>query len=231
MINHKKVLAVILARGGSKGIERKNIRLFAGKPLIAWTIEAAKHSKYIDQLIVSSEDDEIISVSKKLGCDASFKRPMELAQDETSSIESLLHAIKQMPGYDYIILLQPTSPLRNADDIDSCLLMCVEHDAPSCVSLQIANNHPLWMFTQDADDRIHPFLEIAIPDRRQNLPQCYELNGAVYVAEANWLLQKKSFFDAGTCGYIMPKERSIDIDTEIDFFIAEQLLKRRESCV
>ena len=228
MINNKKVLAIILARGGSKGLPRKNIKYLAGKPLIDWSIEAAKNSHYIDRLIVSSDNDEIISVAKEFGCEVPFKRPIELAQDDTSCIDSLAHAVKQMPGYDYIVLLQPTSPLRVSDDIDNCLLLCEKREAPACVSLQKVAKHPLWMFTQDADDRIHPFLERDIPDRRQNLPDCYELNGAVYVAKSAWLLEKRSFFDAETCGYVMPNERSIDVDDSIDFYIAEQLMKRRK---
>ena len=229
MINKKSVLAVILARGGSKGLARKNLKLLADMPLVAWSIEAAKHSSYIDRLIVSSDDDEIISIAKEFGCEGPFKRPIELAQDDTPSVDSLMHAINQMPSYDYIVLLQPTSPLRISEDIDGCLLLCEKRDAPACVSLQKANKHPLWMFTQDADDRIHSVLGLDVPKRRQDLSQCYELNGAVYVAKTKWWLEKKSFFDVETCGYIMPKERSIDIDTEIDFYVAEQLITQRKT--
>ncbi len=231
MINNKKALAVILARGGSKELPRKNIRDFAGKPLIAWTIEAAKHSTYLDRVVVSSDDDEIISVAHEFGCDAPFKRPAELAQDDSSSIDSLIHATQEMPGYHYIVLLQPTSPLRISDDIDGCLLLCERQNALTCVSIQATNKHPLWMFTKDANDKLYPVLSNEIPTSRQNLPKSYELNGAVYVVTTEWLLEKHSFFDVETCGYIMPKERSIDIDTELDFFIAEQLIKRRDDSV
>lgn len=116
-----KILAIIPARGGSKGVPRKNIRDLAGKPLIAWTIEEAKKSKYITRLILSSEDEEIIEAAKKYGCEVPFVRPIELAQDNTPGIEPVLHAIEKCPGYDYVLLLQPTSPLRTVEDIDGCI--------------------------------------------------------------------------------------------------------------
>ncbi|MEH2097772.1 acylneuraminate cytidylyltransferase family protein, partial [Nostoc sp.] len=121
MIHGKKVLAIIPARGGSKAVPRKNIREIGGKPLIAWTIEEAKKSQYIDRLILSSEDDEIISIAQKWGCEIAFKRPVELAQDDTPGIAPVLHALNQLPIYDYVVLLQPTSPLRQVIDIDGCI--------------------------------------------------------------------------------------------------------------
>jgi CMP-N,N'-diacetyllegionaminic acid synthase len=119
MFEGKTILAIVPARGGSKGVPRKNIRLLAGKPLIAWTIDEAKKSRYIDRLILSSEDDEIIEVAREFGCEIPFKRPDELAQDDTPGIESVIHAINTLEEkYDFVVLLQPTSPLRTVEDID-----------------------------------------------------------------------------------------------------------------
>ena len=121
--NMPKVLAVIPARGGSKGLVRKNILDLAGIPLIAWTIEAAKRSKYIDRVVLSSDDDEIMAVAKHYGCEVPFRRPSALASDDAASLDVLFHAIEKVPGYDYVILLQPTSPLRTFTDIDSAFEM------------------------------------------------------------------------------------------------------------
>lgn len=126
MINNKKILAIIPARGGSKGLPRKNIRELAGKPLIAWTIEAGRKSKYIDRLIVSSEDFEIIEVAKKYGAEIPFVRPKHLAEDESLGLDPVFHALRELPGYDIVVLLQPTSPLRLTEDIDACIEQLID---------------------------------------------------------------------------------------------------------
>lgn len=228
MINNKRVLAVIPARGGSKGVLRKNIRPLAGKPLIAWTIEAARQSRYIDYVAVSSEDIEIIDVARAWGAEIPFVRPASLACDETLGIEPVMHAISELPGYDYVVLLQPTSPLRVAADIDACLKRCNELGAPSCVSVVEPDHHPFWMFQLDHAGRLEPLFPDR-PARRQDLPPVFALNGAVYVADTKWLKAKKSFLAAGCCGYPMPMARSIDIDTIGDFQHAEQLLEERKT--
>ena len=121
MIEGKKVLAVIPARGGSNGVPRKNIIDVGGKPLIAWTIEEARKSKYIDRLILSSDDREIIEIAKRWGCEVPFEQPAEMARDGTPGIAPVLHAIEMLPDYDYVVLLQPTSPLRQVEDVDGCI--------------------------------------------------------------------------------------------------------------
>jgi N-acylneuraminate cytidylyltransferase len=221
MINKKTVLAVIPARGGSKGIPRKNIRMLAGKPLIAWTIEEAKKSKYIDRLILSSEDDEIIKVAKEWGCEVPFVRPAALANDDTPGIEPVLHAINALTEkYDYIMLLQPTSPLRTVDDIDNSLNYMVKHSASVCVSISEVNENPYWMFTLDKQRQLRLLINQAnISTRRQDLPRTFMPNGALYIAVTDYLKKEKTFYSDLTIGYIMPKERSHDIDTEIDFMI------------
>lgn len=153
MIDNKRVLAIIPARGGSKGVTRKNIRNLAGMPLIAWTIEEAKKSKYIDRLILSSEDNEIIETAKEYGCDIPFVRPVHLAEDTTSGIEPVLHALKEIVGYDYVILLQPTSPLRIVEDIDGCIENLIETKSPACVSVTEPTNSPYWMYTVNSEGK------------------------------------------------------------------------------
>lgn len=226
MIKGKSVLAVIPARGGSKGVPRKNIREVGGKPLIAWTIEEAKKSKYIDRLILSSEDAEIIEVAKRWGCEVPFIRPEELAQDDTPGVETVLHTIKMLPGYDFVLLLQPTSPLRSVDDIDGCLEKCIETKANSCVTVTEAAKSPFWMYYLNEQDLLEPIIKTDKKyNNRQELPTLYELNGAVYVANKNWLINNRSFRSEHTTAYIMPKERSVDIDSEIDFGFIEFLLR------
>ncbi|WP_019123267.1 cytidylyltransferase domain-containing protein [Brevibacillus massiliensis] len=225
MIDGKTVLAIIPARGGSKGVPRKNIREVAGKPLIAWTIEEAKKSRYIDQTILSSEDDEIISVARSWGCEVPFKRPPELAQDDTPGIDPVLHALSQVSKYDYIVLLQPTSPLRKAEDIDGCIHTCLRLSANACVSVTEPDKSPYWMYKVDDRKRMSLLLTgDSFAVRRQQLPKVYALNGAVYVAKSEWIQAKKSFLTDETVAYIMPKERSIDIDTEFDLKVASILL-------
>lgn len=220
-----KILAIIPARGGSKGLPRKNIRKLAGKPLIAWTIAEAKKSKYINRLILSSEDDEIIEVAKQYGCEVPFKRPEELAQDDTSGIEPVLHAIQQCPGYDYIVLLQPTSPLRTVKDIDGCIEKLLYSDADFCVSVTVPEKSPYWMYTLENERMIPLLSKDQLIDRRQDLPKSYALNGAIYVAKVSRFIEKKSFIAENTLAYIMSNENSFDIDTLIDFKICEYLIK------
>lgn len=231
MIDGKRVLAVIPARGGSKGVTRKNIRMVAGRPLIAWTIDAAKRSRLLDRIVLSSEDREIIGVAEQWGCEAPFVRPAELARDETPGIEPVLHAIAALPEqYDYVVLLQPTSPLRTAEDIDRCLERCLSRKAPACVSVTEPDKSPYWMYTLDGDGLLHPLLNVdAERRRRQDLPKVYALNGAVYAADRQWLLRTRSFVTAETAAYEMPKDRSLDIDTEIDLLFAEMRLTHSRS--
>ncbi|MFD2170090.1 cytidylyltransferase domain-containing protein [Tumebacillus lipolyticus] len=226
MIGARRVLAVIPARGGSKGVPRKNIRDLAGKPLLAWSIEAAKRSDHIDRVIVSSEDGEILDVAKAWGADVPFVRPELLARDETPGIDPILHALEQLPDYEYVVLLQPTSPLRTAEDIDRCIEQMLRAKAPCCVTVTEPAKSPYWMYTLGADNRIEPLIQAEQVARRQDLPPAYALNGAVYVAETEWLKRSKSFLAAGVVAHIMPGERSLDIDTELDLYLAEAMLKR-----
>lgn len=229
MINGQRVLGLITARGGSKGLPGKNILPVCGKPLIAWSIEAAQQSKYIDHILLSSDDIDIIKVAKKNGCDAPFVRPAELAMDETTSIEVVLHALAQMPGYDVLVLLQPTSPLRSANDIDGALEKMVAQKADSCVSIVKLDKSPYWCYHLSEDDHIQPLLDPELAKcRRQELPLVYMLNGALFIVRVDWVLKNKCLIDKSTIGYTMPKRRSIDVDTIKDVKLIEYYLKQNK---
>ena len=229
MIDGLSVLGIIPARGGSKGIPGKNIRNLAGKPLIAWTIEEASKSRYLDRVILSSEDDGIIQVARRWGCEVPFVRPAELSSDDTPGVEPVLHAIRTLPGYHYVVLLQPTSPLRTVADIDGCIELCARSRANSCVSVCEPDKSPFWMFTIDADGMMHKLLEMDFASRRQDLPEVFVLNGAVYVAPSAVLLEHGTFLAHKTISYVMSKENSVDIDTELDIVLAEALIGKMRS--
>lgn len=232
MIQGKTVLAVIPARGGSKGVPRKNIKPLAGKPLIAWTIEAAKRSRYVDRIVVSTEDEEIAHVAGQFGAEVPFMRPVELARDDTPGIDPVLHALEQLPSYDYVVLLQPTSPLRTADDIDQCIQTCVDLGSPACVTVTAADKPPQWMYYVTGEARLQPVMDPNVQvTRRQDAPPVYVLNGAVYVAETEWLKSARSFLTEHTAGCVMPRDRSFDLDTPLDFLVAEALIRQNRLTV
>jgi CMP-N,N'-diacetyllegionaminic acid synthase len=220
MIEGGKVLALIPARGGSKGVPRKNVRMVGGRPLIAWTIEAAKASRYIDRLILSSDDEEIMRVALEHGCEVPFRRSSELATDECGTMGVVIDALQRCLGYDWIVLLQPTSPLRTTADIDGAILQCVTQQASACVSVCLAEQSPYWMFFLE-NAHLRPVLEGPSATRRQDLPPVYVLNGAVYVAKVANLMQTRSFVPPGVVAYEMPSSRSLDIDTEQDLRLLE----------
>lgn len=230
MYNNISILAVIPARGGSKGVPRKNIRNLAGKPLIAWTIKSAKQSKYIDKIILSSENQEIIQVARQYGCEVPFIRPEHLAVDETTGAEVILHALNRLPQYDLVVMLQPTSPLRLAEDIDACIEKLILEKAVACVSVSESSQSPYWMYTFDETEKLQPIMkQDSIIPRRQELPIVYGLNGAVYVAYTNWLKQSQSFLTNETIGFVMPENRSFDIDEELDFLICEWIISKNKN--
>jgi N-acylneuraminate cytidylyltransferase len=219
------LLAVIPARGGSKGIPRKNIKYLAGKPLIAWTIEAAKNSTCIDRIIVSTEDEEIASLARSYDADVPFVRPMELAADDAPGIDPVLHAIQQLPDYDWVLLLQPTSPLRTARHIDGIWNFCQRQGSTSAASVCEVTEHPYWTYKKDSRSRLQPFVtDKPDIDRRQNLPPAYVLNGALYLAKTDWLCNQGNFIGAETLGYVMAPECSVDLDSLHDWRWVEFLI-------
>lgn len=229
MIQDNSVLALITARGGSKGLPRKNVLPLNGRPLIGWSIEAAKNSRFVDRVIMSSDNDEINDAARTCGCEVPFVRPAELARDEATSMDVVFHALKALDtSYDFVVLLQPTSPLRIAEDIDGCLELCLKHGAPACVSVTEPDKSPFWMYTLDQDRRMRALIPGKTYDRRQDTPIVFALNGAVYVARTKWLVEKGDFVREETIAYPMPKERSIDIDTKIDLRLAELMIKETQ---
>lgn len=222
-----KTLGLIPARGGSKGILRKNVREIAGKPLIVWTIEAALASSQLDAVIVSTDDEEIADVARRAGALVPFMRPPHLATDEAPGIAPVLHAMEEIPDYDAVLLLQPTSPLRTPDDIQGLLTLAAETKSPSVVSVCEPDSHPNLIYTLENERRLKPLLDKDATARRQDLPPVFTLNGALYFAEARWLQAGRAFIGAETLGYVMPPERSIDIDTALEWRIAEFLLATR----
>ena len=227
----RRVLAVIPARGGSKGLPKKNISSLAGRPLIAYTIDAALQARLLDRTIVSTEDPRIAEVARRCGADTPFQRPPKLAQDDTPGIDPILHAVRWLAeheGYcpDYVICLQPTSPLRIAEDIDNSITLVLEKDADGVVSLCEAKEHPYWTKRVTEDGKVVDFTPLdKAYNRRQDLPPVYALNGAIYLARRDVLLEQQTFYTDHTYAYIMPIERGLDIDTPWDLYLAELLLK------
>jgi CMP-N,N'-diacetyllegionaminic acid synthase len=204
-------------------LPRKNMLPVGGRPLIAWTIAAALGAKCVSRVILSSDDDEIIAAARTHGCEVPFQRPAGLATDQATTIDVVLHALAEVPGYDYLLLLQPTSPLRTAADIDAAFETMIASDAPSCVSLCPVDESPYWMYRVDAENRMVRLLEPpAGVHRRQELPAVYSLNGAVYLARTDWFLRNKGFISRETVSYVMPRSRSFDIDTYDDFLAFER---------
>ncbi|RYD81273.1 MAG: acylneuraminate cytidylyltransferase family protein, partial [Sphingomonadales bacterium] len=208
-------------------IPRKNIRMMAGKPMIAWTIEAALAAPGVDAVVVSTEDAEIAEVARASGAEVPFLRPAELAADDTPGIDPVLHAIGMLPQHDAVLLLQPTSPLRSTADIDAVLAMAAETGAPAVVSVCEPEDHPNWMYRIDGKGRLDPLMAAPAVARRQDLPPVYSLNGAIYFAKTGWLQQHRSFVGPETLGYAMPGDRSVDIDGPLDWKLAELLLAER----
>lgn len=230
MIGGKRVLGLITARGGSQGIPGKNVKPLAGKPMIAWTIEAALACSSIDHLILSSDDREIIAIARVWGCDVPFIRPPALATADARSIDVIHHAMDQVgAGYDYLVLLQPTSPLRLAADIDHCVAECLRHHAPACISVSPSTHSTSVLVTLRDDGRMARLMDVPTAVyQRQQLPTPYVINGAIYVAQWAWLRQAQSFMCEDTVAYRMPRERSVDIDEPMDLVIAEALLRSRD---
>jgi CMP-N,N'-diacetyllegionaminic acid synthase len=222
MIGGKSVLAVIPARGGSKGVPRKNVKMLGGKPLIAWTIESAKASRLIDRLILTSEDAEIIDIARRFGCEAPFVRPAELAADETPGMAPITHALSQLPGYDYIVVLQPTSPLRTTGDIDASIEKYHRSGrADSCVTVIKSDTPQEWLFVRNDDDFIEPLKGQESDVRRQDTKEILVLNGAVYVSTSAWIEKQGSFLKGNVVCQEMPPENSLDIDTMWDWHLVE----------
>lgn len=217
--------AIIPARGGSKRLPHKNILDLEGKPLISWTIEAALKSRYIDEIVVTSDDDEIIHIAQKAGV-KTLKRPDELARDDTSTVDTVLHALNHMKRFDYVVLLQPTSPLRTDKHIDEAIELCSAKEADAVISVCETEHSPLWSNVLPKDGDMSCFLREEVKNKRsQELPAHYRLNGALYICRTEKLSDQRTFFlNTNTYAYIMDRESSVDIDEAFDFLLAKTLL-------
>lgn len=229
MLDKFHVTALIPARGGSKRLPRKNVKLLHGKPLIAWSIEVAKASKYIDQVIVSTDDEEIKQISEQYGAEVPFIRPEHLSNDTASSFDVIKHAIEFLKINDenhLLILLQPTSPLRKVSDIDNALELFLAKNVDGVVSLTECEHSPLWSNSLPEDFSMQNFIRPELVGRRsQDLPKYYRLNGSIYIYQTQKLLSaNKIFYNAKVFGFLMDQSKSIDIDTFLDFKVAELLI-------
>lgn len=228
MYQNKTFLAIIPARGGSKRLPRKNILDLNGKPLIAWTVLAGLQSKYIDKVIVTSDDEEILGIAEELGSGI-IKRPDNLANDFATTFDAIKHTIENSDEYDYIVLLQPTSPLRDTSHINEAIELLETKNADAVVSVCEVEHSPLWSNTLPVDGNMKGFLrEEVLNKRSQDLEIYYRLNGAIYICRTDKLLEEGSFLLKNNIfAYVMDRKSSIDIDEEIDFKFAEILSKEK----
>ena len=225
---NEKIIAIIPARGGSKGLPRKNIAMLNGKPLISYSIEAALKADLVSRVIVSTEDAEIAEISSKYGSEV-MNRPVELAQDDTPTISVVQQVLHQLEDDRYhaevVVLLQPTTPLRTTEDIDSAVGLFLSCNCQSVVSICEMEHSPYWSF-QVERSYLKPLMgKKYLKMRRQDLPRVYLPNGALFVSSPKVLHKTKSFYSSRIMPYIMPPERSIDIDCKNDLLLAEILLK------
>ena len=227
MINNKSILAIITARGGSKGVPGKNIKNLGGKPLIAWTIKAGKESKYIDRLITTSDSNEIIKVSVEYGSEAPFVRPSSLANDLSKQEDAITHAMewveKNDKRYDYVLLLQPTSPFRDSDEINAVVeLLESNSKARSIMVVKKSEKNPLMMNILPEDRSMKGFIpkELRLKNR-QELPTYYNICGSTCIAEWDHFKEEGSFMTSEAYAYVTDEIRGVDIDTVEDFMLAE----------
>lgn len=226
------ILGAIFARGGSKGVPRKNIRKLAGKPLIAYSIEAGRAVSVIDKLIVSTDDEEIAEVAREYGAEAPFIRPSELAQDDSPILPSWKHAIRAVQEQfnikvDILVTIPVTSPLRNTEDVEDCIEMLLESDADIAMTMTEASRNPYFnMVRLDEEGYIQPVIQTKLNiTRRQQAPVVYDLTTVAYAAKASFVLSTDSLRKGRRKALLVPKERALDIDTEFDFKIAELLME------
>lgn len=221
----QKTLGLIPARGGSKGVLRKNIRPVGDRPLIAYTIEAAQNSRYLTDYLVSTDDEEIAAIARREGAGV-LMRPPELAADDTPMIPVVKHALAQ-GSYDFVVILQPTTPLRTAGDIDAALEILFQTGADSVVSVyQVDDHHPVRMYRL-VEGRLIPYDTEPAARLRQALPPVYHRNGAVYACRASLVWEQETLLGPDLRPYLMPRAQSINIDDEMDLAFADFLLRRQ----
>ena len=218
-------LALITARGGSKGIPGKNIAELGGRPLIAWTVEAALGCPELDRVVLSSDDTTIQAAARDAGCEVPFTRPAELSGDSAGSVDVALHALDSLgDGFDRLVLLQPTSPFRSSADISATLARAKSAQSWSAVTVEKLDRSPWHSFTLAEDGRLVPLMDETRALPRQALPTIYSLNGAVYVVDVARFRERRRFVDHDSVAQIMPRHRSIDIDEPYDLALARAML-------
>jgi CMP-N,N'-diacetyllegionaminic acid synthase len=232
MYNGYKILCIIPARSGSKGIPEKNIKLLCGKPLITYSIEQALETEFIDRIIVSTDDEKIAKISRSFGAETPFIRPAQLATDEASTLDVLLHTIKWCKNnenlrYDIILLLHANTPLRESNDIRNCVKILVDQNADNVFSVAPASNNPYFNMVEVNDKDEVTLIKYGNFHNRQSAPRVFNMNSSIYAWWNDILVEKKSLYLPKTQIHIMPRERSIDIDEPIDFRIAEMIMKDR----
>lgn len=227
-----RVLGLIPARGGSKGIPRKNLRPLAGKPLLCWTAEAALAARRLARVVVSTDDPEIAELARACGVEVPFMRPPELAGDAAPTLPAVVHALEWLAGrgerFDAVCLLQPTSPLRRAADIDGAVELMERTGADSVISfVDTGEKHPARMKVLDAEGRVvdPPFAEEYEGKRRQDLPRLYLREGSIYLTRTPVLLEEGRFQGDDCRAWIVPEERAINVDTPFDLLLAELLIR------
>lgn len=229
------MLAIIPARGGSKSVPGKNVKLLCGKPLIVYTIEAAMAAKSIDQIVLSTDDPEIAEVAGKYGVRIPFMRPKELAQNNSLALDNYIYTIERLNtefnnNYKEFIVLLPTSPLRIAEDIDNAVELFYKNNADSVISCVEMSHPPHWAKKIDKNGKIKNYFNIHIKidnKNRQEFEPAYIPNGAIFIFRYSLLKEKHTYYSEDTYAYIMPKERSVDIDSLFDFNYIEYLIGKR----
>lgn len=232
MYKEKRILAIIPARGGSKGIKNKNIVDLCGKPLISYTIEAAKKSKYIDKVIVSTDSDKIANVSEKFGAEVPFKRPEYLSTDTAKSIEVVLHSIEELKKnnntFDYCILLQPTQPLRKTFHTDEAIEKIIDSNKESLVSVCEVDQHPILMRKIDDNGTLQNLIEGSSTIRRQDFEKVYFVNGAIYINKISEMLDINTSLNDNEIPYVMDRKYSVDIDEAADLELAKYFISYQD---
>ena len=234
MTNKEHVIAVIAARGGSKGVPRKNILPLAGKPLIAHAIETALDSEWIDRVIVSTDDIEIAEVSQRYGAEVPFMRPEELARDDSPEWLTWQHAIRTLesvngiPNIDVFVSIPPTAPLRSVENVDACIRMLLESDADIVITVKPAERNPYFNMVrlEEGDDARLVMSPERPVHRRQDAPPVYDVTTVAYAARPLFVLNATSMFEGKVKAVVVPAEGALDIDTEMDFKFAEFMLGR-----
>ncbi len=232
MINGKTIIAIIPARSGSKGLPKKNIKLLCGKPLIAWSIEAGLGSQYIDEVMVSTDSEEIAYVAREFGASVPFLRPLELASDTATTFDAVKHVIEYYEDecnryFDYIVLLEPTSPLREKDDLDAMLekISLIESDFDAIVSLGEVHEHPSIM-KKTCGNHLEPYCkELTMALRRQDNDVAYFPYGVAYMVKTGTLKEEKSFYPVRTTHHVIKRYQCYEIDDIYDFMAIENIMK------